>query len=419
MKLKIEPSVLKGTLQVPPSKSAAHRALICAALAEGESLLHNIGSSADIEATAGALQALGAQISPTAAGMQVRGGINRQEATLFCGESGSTLRFLLPVALAQGGSFRFSGEGRLMQRPLEEYFRIFSQKGIHYSLEGQTLFVQRRLTGGDFILQGNISSQYITGLLLALPLAEEDSTVTVEGAFESRSYVEMTVQMQNKFGIEIAREGQTFYIKGGQRYSPCEMTVEGDYSQAAFWLAANALGGDIALTGLSPETAQGDRVILDLLREAGCDVYFENGRLLCKNTAHKPIYADVSDCPDLVPVLAVLCCGLKGESTIDRAARLRLKESDRLAAVTQELRGLGGEITELPDALRIKGGVPFIGGESESHNDHRIAMALAIAALHCTGTVILDGGECVAKSYPEFWEHYRMLGGKAYERDMG
>jgi len=419
MRLKLENNALQGTITIPPSKSAAHRALICASLAKGESKLSNVGNSKDIEATISALKSLGASIIEKDNLLLVKGALTNTNTEVFCGESGSTLRFLIPVALMNEGSYSFKGQGRLMQRPLEEYFKIFNQNNIHHYMSEDSLHVQGVLSGGEYKIRGNISSQYITGLLLALPLAETDSKIIIEGELESRSYVDMTIEMQSTFGVKIEETSDGFFIKGKQEYKPKDIEIEGDFSQAAFWIVANALGSDIKLKGLKKESLQGDKVMLKIAEQAGCKSVFEDDFIHNNGKAELPICADVADCPDIVPILAVLCCALKGKSEIVNAARLRLKESDRLAAITKELSKLGAQIIEESDQLIINGGFALLGGEVECHNDHRIAMALAIASQLCSTPVIINGAECVGKSYPDFWAHYKMLGGKVNECSLG
>lgn len=397
MNVVIEPGRLAGTLKVPPSKSFAHRALICAALADNCSVIANCGQSEDIKATVRCLRALGTEITEDGGRVFVKKGLE-MSGILNCGESGSTLRFMLPAALVVGGDFVFTGAGRLMKRPLEEYFKIFEEQGIFYKLDKDKnrLEVSGRLRPGRFHLSGGVSSQYLTGLLMALPVLESESEIVLDSPLESSGYVDMTGDIQKLFGVVWEKKENCYYIKGGQSYCACEMQCEGDYSQAAFWLAAQAFGCDIKLEGLSEKTFQPDRVMAELI----------------KNT---PEEIDVSQCPDLVPILAVFCALIPGKRRITNAARLRYKESDRLKSVSALINNLGGDIKELADGLEIQGVKCLSGGRCDSFGDHRIAMSAAIAAVKAKEKVVISDAQCVNKSYPEFWTHYKKLGGKADE----
>lgn len=389
MDITITPHPLKGVITPPPSKSQAHRALIAATLADGSSVLENLAESKDILATRACLAALkGGKPVSTADGLPL----------LDCGESGSTLRFLIPVALVLRGGGHFSGRGRLMERPQTPYFAIFQEKGISYECTAGVLTVRGVLTPGTYTLPGDVSSQFITGLLYALPLLSGVSEMILTTPLESRGYVDMTLDVLERFGVTVeVPDERTFRIPGGQVYRPCDMTIESDYSQAAFWYAANGLGSSIRILGLNAGSRQGDKVI--------CPYYTK----LCGPGG---VELDVSQCPDLVPALAVQAALRAGETTaIVNAARLRLKESDRLDAVTTELNKLGAQVEQTADALLIRGVERLTGGETDSHNDHRIAMMLAVAAARAGGPVTIHGAESVQKSYPNFWEDYQSLGG--------
>lgn len=401
MKVRIRPGKLKGTVVPPSSKSQTHRALIAASLADGESVLGNILLSEDIRATAAAMRQLGAEVSVRGEEALVLGGQVIQGGTvrLDCGESGSTLRFLIPVALAVHGDAEFTGRGRLMERPLDEYFRIFEEKGIVHTLEEGRLHVQGTLPPGDYALRGDVSSQYITGLLFALPLAKGDSVIRLSTPLESKGYIAMTLDVLARFGIEITtKDHRVFRIRGNQTYRPCSMVLEGDHSQAAFYEAANALGSEVSIEGMDWDSLQGDRAmteVMERLSKAG------------------DVEIDVSDIPDLVPAIAVVAALRVGQETrLFNAARLRIKESDRLEAVTVELAKLGARIEAFPDSLTITGVSHFTGGVTDSHNDHRIAMALAVAATRAEGDVIISGAGSVKKSYPHFFNDYERLGGQ-------
>ena len=386
MNVTITPGLLRGAITPPPSKSQAHRLLIAAALADGESRIEHLADSQDIQATRRCMAALKAP--------------GEDLPVLDCGESGSTLRFLIPVALALRGGGRFTGRGRLMERPQKPYFDLFDEKGIAYRQEDGVLTVQGRLTPGTFALPGDVSSQFVTGLLYALPLLEGDSRITLTTPLESRGYVDMTLEALERFGIRAeCPDGRTLRIPGGQTYRPCRAAVESDYSQAAFYYAANGLGGQVEILGLNPRSAQGDRCIVPYHMQ------------LCSPGEAE---LDVSQCPDLVPPLAAHAALRQGITRIVNAARLRIKESDRLTAVTQVLTALGADVVEGADRLTITGQPEGLAGgvTVDSHNDHRIAMMAAVAATRCAAPVTIIGAECVAKSYPDFWEDYERLGGQ-------
>ncbi|MBQ8002857.1 MAG: 3-phosphoshikimate 1-carboxyvinyltransferase [Clostridia bacterium] len=395
MDIRITPNKLQGCMEIPPSKSYSHRALIAAALGSGEAV--GVGDSADIEATRACLCAI------------------KEKKPLFANESGSTLRFMIPLALVINGFVEISGAKRLMERPLDDYFKIFDEKKIEYSFENNTLYAKGKLTGGDYYIRGDVSSQFITGLLFALPLAEGDSRIIVTTKLESKAYVDMTIDVQRKFGIEIEEADNTYIVKGNQKYKNERYTVEGDFSQAAFFLAM----GDVTLTGLNSESIQGDKEIVEVYRAMGMDIIKTDEGYISKGNAKKNIVVDVSQIPDCVPVLACVMALCRGEGKIVNAARLRIKESDRLAAICQELKNLGADITEGDDYLVIRGKSVLDGGVCSAHNDHRIAMAIATISPHCRGEVVIKGAECVAKSMPDFWERFNRLGGITDEFNMG
>lgn len=392
----LHPGLLRGSVRVPPSKSAAHRMLIAAALADAPTEMEISALNEDILATIGCLRALGAEIERTDAGLRVRpiGASPRAQASLRCGESGSTLRFMLPVAAALGVECTFSGAGRLPERPNRILTDALNAHGARADRELLPIRLSGRLRGGTYAVAGNVSSQYVTGLLLALPLCAEDSEIVLTKALESASYVGITLETLASFGVRVYETSQGWRIPGGQRYgTPSRVQVEGDWSAAAFWLAANALGSRVTCEGLRANSAQGDRAMVRRLNELGGEI-------------------DVSDTPDLVPALAVAAAAYPGRTQITGAARLRMKESDRLRAVADMLRALGGQAEEHADGLMIDGGRPFTGGTVNGVNDHRIVMAAAIAATAARGDVTITDAQAVAKSYPNFFEEFRRLGGR-------
>ena len=414
MNITITPAPLRGAVTPPPSKSQAHRLLIAAALAEGESVISNVAFSQDIEATLGCLAALGARVDGLPSGtIQIHGlGNAIVEAgpapILDCGESGSTLRFLIPVALLVNGKAALTGRGRLMERPLKPYEDLFREKGVAWELRNGVLSIdggrgydRLALDSGEYRLPGNVSSQFFTGLLYALPLLDGDSRLIPTTPLESRDYLEMTRQVQELAGVHSQWRGDALHIPGNQRYRAFDASVEADWSQAAFWYAAIGLGSDLDIQGLNPFSAQGDMRTVP---------YY------MKLSQPGEVALDVSQCPDLVPALAAHAALRAGELTrIVNAGRLRIKESDRLATVTAALNALGAQVEEHPDSLTITGRDSLAGGVTvDSFNDHRIAMMAAIAATRCEKPVTVTGAQCVAKSYPDFWEEYERLGGKLH-----
>ncbi len=414
MNITITPGALSGSLRVPSSKSMTHRELIAAALADGESVVHGVTPSQDIEATVRILSLMGAKfISEEAEGgltFHVSGGLSKQDSLLDAdaGESGSTLRFSIPLGLISGNEVRYEGHGKLPARPLTPYYGIFDEKQIFYDNDkGLPLIVKGHLKGGVYELPGDVSSQFFTGLLFALPLAQEDSTLRSTTTLESKSYVDMTLDTLARHGITIHEKTPELYeIPGGQSYRNGIFSVEGDYSQAAFWLVAGIVGGEISLTGLSATSKQGDKAILTILQEMGGHISEDGGTITAKKSDTHGTVIDAEDCPDLVPVLAALASVSRGRTEIIHAARVRLKECDRLHAMAVELTKLGAHIEEKPDGLVIDGVENLTGGTVSSWNDHRIAMALAAISPKCTGDLTIEGAESVRKSYPGFWEDF-------------
>ena len=426
--LSVYPSVLSGELTVPSSKSMSHRMVIGAALAEEQtSIIDNLSVSEDITATLQAVARLGASFHQMQPGKVQITGIsgklekNSGDALLIdCGESGSTLRFMIPVALAliDGHPVSFTGKGRLMQRPLEPYFELFDRMGISHKLENNILTVEGKLNPGEYPLSGSISSQFITGLLFALPLVQprdgcSQSRIVITDHLESAAYVEMTLQALNTFGItaEVVGDYAEFVIPAGQKYQSRTVSVEGDYSQAAFYLAYNTIcqlqgkNGFVKLNGLQSDSLQGDRAAQEILQR-----YLQPGQL----------EIDVSEIPDLVPALATAAAFRSGSRTVfTHAARLRIKESDRIRTTCRMVETMGAHTEEWEDSFAVDGKETLQGGSiADCCNDHRIAMSAAIAAACCENSVTLLGTECVAKSYPHFWEDFRSLGGVVVHKEL-
>ncbi|WP_346873584.1 3-phosphoshikimate 1-carboxyvinyltransferase [Clostridium sp. UBA5988] len=420
-KIIIKPKLLKGNIVVPSSKSLGHRGIIAAALSRGISRVYNIQLSKDIEATMELMKELGAVVNIEDQNLYIDGRkmfSYEKKLDLRCRESGSTLRFLIPLALTKDGDYIFHGEGKLISRPLEPYYEIFEEKGIKYSREedGLPLKVSGKLTSGTYRVRGDISSQFITGLLFSLPILEGNSRIQITTKLESKGYIDLTLDILKDFGIEIENNNyKEFNIRGAQKYNCRNYYVEGDYSQGAFFLVAGALGSSIVCSGLNKDSLQGDKVILDILEAMGCNVEESEEGIKVKPSKTKGIEIDASNCPDLVPILTVLASLSEGETKIVNAKRLRIKECDRLHAITKELNKLGANIIELEDSLIISGVNELKGGEVDSHNDHRIVMALAIAATRARGNVIINNPSAVEKSYPNFFKDYFKLGGEGDE----
>ena len=385
MDIRITPQKLSGVVTPPASKSMAHRAVLAMALADRQGTLSNLSDSQDIQATKRCVEALK---TPRSDG---------ELPFLDCGESGSTLRFVIPIALALAGGGVFTGRGRLMERPQGPYFDMFDEQGIFYEQKDGVLTIQGTLTPGVYRLPGNVSSQFVTGLLYALPLLTGDSTIKITTPLESSGYVDMTLDMLEKFGISVENQNyETFRVPGNQTYQARDIAVESDWSQAGFWYAANFLDNRVSIQGLNPTSTQGDRVVTSLYWKLA-----------------KPgdVDIDVSGCPDLLPPLAVMAAIRQGTTRFVNAARLRIKESDRLATVHHLLTVLGGQAEEGPDSLTVHGVSTFTGGTVDGANDHRIVMAAAIAATRANAPVTILGAEAVNKSYPSFWDDYKRLGG--------
>lgn len=408
---------LAGKVNTPSSKSIGHRALICAALAEGKSVIRNINLSKDIKATAGVLEALGATIDIGEKEIHVKGTnkVKYSASELFCNESGSTLRFLIPVALLQEETATFTGRGKLVERPLTPFYNIMKEQGIYYKNNNGMLPLEVKglLKPGDFHIEGNVSSQFISGLMFALPLLNGDSNIIVTGKLESRPYVDLTIDVLKDFGVNIDNYNyEKFSIRGGQKYSAKDYIVEGDYSQAAFFLAAGLLKGQVQCTNLKKDSLQGDKEFINIARRMGGNIIEDDQGAKAIESKLRSTNIDASQVPDLVPILAVLASVSQGQTIIYNASRLRIKECDRLHAVTTELNALGANVIEKEDSLIINGVERLKGGKVKSWNDHRIAMSMTIASLVCENPVIIEDYMAIEKSYPNFYEDFKSLGGK-------
>ena len=377
----LQPGFRTGAVHIPASKSQAHRLLICAALSQNETVIRCRGISRDIAATADCLNALGAEIWLRGEDLTVRPITQKPQGTrhLHCQESGSTLRFLLPLTGVLEADAVFHMEGRLPQRPLHPLDQVLTDHGMTIRQNHDLLYCGGRLRPGEFSLPGDVSSQYISGLLMALPLLNEGSALTVTGGLESAAYVTMT---------------------------------EGDWSNAAFFLCMGALSPEgVTVHGLDLASSQGDRAVLNILAAMGARVSTENGSVTVRRGELKGVAIDAGPIPDLIPVLCVTAAGAEGDTQIFNAGRLRLKESDRLRTTAQLLTALGGSAEEQPNGLLIHGTGRLRGGIADSCGDHRIAMSAAVAACLCESPVTVQGMACVSKSYPHFWEDFDALKG--------
>ena len=415
MNVTIQPGPRQGRVRIPASKSQAHRLLLCAALGEGETELLCGGLSADIRATMDCLRALGAGIWQEGERLRVKPiRTAPRSCALPCGESGSTLRFLLPQAGALGTEAVFHRKGRLPQRPLRPLDEELRSHGMKLREEGEALYASGKLTAGDYTLPGNVSSQFISGLLMALPQLPGDSRLTVTGELESAGYVAMTEDTLAESGIRWQRTGQVWSIPGGQRFRPPRLCqVEGDWSNAAFFLCAGALSRrGVTVEGLSLRSSQGDQAVLRLLRRFGAEVTEREGAVTVRSGMLHGITVDAGPIPDLIPTLSVVAAASVGDSRMENARRLRDKESDRLEGTAALIRDLGGSARVEGDTLIIHGRGGLRGGNASVLGDHRLAMAAAIAACACRESVTVDDSRCVEKSYPRFWEDFRQLKGE-------
>ena len=410
------PARIGGTVSAPPSKSMAHRAVLCSALAKGTSHIENLEFSKDISATLAAAGQLCARVESGPADVLVEGlGHFRPVfGPVDCCESGSTLRFLIPLASLTGQSITFVGRGRLMERPQSVYETLYREQNLHFEQANGQLTVAGSLRSGEYTLAGNVSSQFISGLLFALPLLAGDSTLHLIPPVESRSYIEMTRAAQAAFGVTSHwLDDTTLCIPGGQQYHPRDYIVEGDYSQAAFLAVLGAVKGGITLTGLAAETLQGDAAILDILRRCGAKFTRTEAGLVFEQAPLHGVDIDLADCPDLGPVLMVLGLLCEGTTVIRNAERLRIKESDRIAAMEAELRACGGVLSSEGGTITVQGCKPRLHAPEaplSGHNDHRVVMSLTVLALTADIPLAINEAEAVQKSWPHFFDALKPLG---------
>ena len=400
---------VEGTVTVPSSKSYAHRALIALSLSRGKGTIHHVDLSSDIMATLSCLEDLGVDyfikdkdimIDATSFG-------NRRDRVLKPEESGSTLRFFIPITLLFDEVYEFRGSTSLLMRPLTVYEELFKDLDIMLFKDSlESIVIKGKLIPGDFSMRGDVSSQFISGMLMVLPLLPGDSTLSVTEEFQSESYVNMTVKVMRDFGIEVHREKNTYFIPGNQEYKVRDYVVEGDYSQAAYFLAAGAIAGHSRVIGLNHASTQGDQAIVTILEKMGVTITSIEGGYEVTKSEMGAIDIDVSDTPDLTPVLGVLLSLSKGTGRLMKVDRLRYKESDRVKSTIELINHLGGDAKEEGDDIVVTGKEKLVGGRVYGHNDHRIVMAAAIASLGCMNPVLIDGYEAVKKSYPEFFRDF-------------
>ena len=417
MEMRCTPAILSGKIKAISSKSHAHRVLICSALADELTKINCNVLSKDITATLECLKMLGADIKTEENTILVTPQKFREKAEIDCGESGSTLRFLLPVVSALGVDATIIAHGRLPERPLSPLKEELEKKGVIFQTDKEfPLHITGKLQSGEYELAGNISSQFISGLLFALPLLDGDSKISLIPPAQSKPYIDMTIETLRGFGIEIREEENTYIIKGNQKYiSPKEITIDGDWSNSAFFLCAGAISNDgVTVSGLNVNSAQGDKKILDILKRMGATVQINKNEITVKKNKLMGTMVNGGDIPDLVPIVSVMgaMCD-KGVTHIVNASRLRLKESDRIATTEALLTKVGAAVSETDDGLVIWGENELIGGRVEGANDHRIVMSAAILSCLCSLPVDIFGVEAVEKSYPHFFEDFNSLGGKA------
>ena len=427
-KIRIIPTKLKGTVLAPSSKSMGHREIICAGLAEGTSVVDNISMSKDIEATCRCLRALGVTIEDVPSKFAGRsalkvtgtGKLRAAEAGADCGESGSTLRFFIPLGALLGEAFTFTGHGKLVSRPLNAYYDIFDKQGLKYQTaeEGHLpLTVNGRLQAGLYQLPGNVSSQYVSGLLFALPLLENDSVIEITSELESSAYVDMTLSCLKKYGIEIVNENDAhrrYLVRGGQKYQAMDSNVEGDWSQAAFWTVGGSLGEAVICSGVDYTSLQGDKAVVPIMEGMAANIKVQGTDVVTDGGNTKATVIDAANCPDIIPVLTVLAAVSEGTTEIINAGRLRIKECDRLSACAAELARIGMDTEETADTLTVHGAGPSTpvipaGTVFRTYNDHRLAMSCSLLGLAPGNDAVVDDPAVVRKSFPGFWKEWEAL----------
>ena len=419
--VKFSPFVPNGTVNVPPSKSDVHRAIICAAMANGVSRISPVALSNDIKATIGCIKALGADAVLENNVLTVDGTnmYKNKTALLDCGESGSTLRFFIPIAAVGNINATFVGKGKLPQRPIGIFTEALPKAGTVCKTEGGLpLEIKGQLKSGIFKIPGNVSSQFITGLLLALPILEGDSEIVLTSPLESVGYIAMTIRTMKQFGVNIQATEKGWHIKGGQSYKTCDYTTDGDWSQAAFFMVLGAVSGKVTVKGVAKDSTQGDKKCAEILARFGAKVTQLDNEVTVEKGELKAITIDASQIPDLVPVLSVCAAFAEGTTKIINAERLRIKECDRLKATAELLNNLVGKVKELSGGLEITGVSSLKGGNVNGYNDHRIVMSAAVCAARSDEDITATFAMSINKSYPDFYIDYNSIGGKANVLDL-
>lgn len=417
MKVKIYPSIVQGEVVIPPSKSMSHRAIICAALAPGKSTITNVAYSDDIKVTIEGMEQLGATITCLEDCVIIEGIKDFKQLkknTVFCNESGSTLRFFIPIFSLCNQEISFTGKNRLLKRPQSIYEKIFQEQGISYLQNEDEIRIGARLHASDYVLNGDVSSQFISGLLFALPLLDNDSTIHIKEPYESRSYVDLTLEMLHRYGIKATyQDANTLFIPGKQTYKPQDYKIEGDYSQLAFFAVLASINHDLKCLGLAHDSLQGDKQIISILQNAGAEIEeIEDGYFIKKSKLHNSSI-DLNDCPDLGPILTVMAMYANGHTHIYNAQRLRYKESDRIEAMETELKKCNVKFSSSESEIFIQGNTTYESDEILiGHKDHRIVMSLCVAATLFNKPIIIDGVEAINKSYPAFFKDFERVGGK-------
>jgi 3-phosphoshikimate 1-carboxyvinyltransferase len=413
MRIEATKSAISGAANAPSSKSAMQRYIAGALLSEGVTKIFSPSFCDDSMATIAIAEALGAEVSVSDDVVTVRGGFKPSKSEIFCGESGLATRMFTSIAALHSGEMTISGKGSILKRPLKMMEGPLADLGVKISTNNGLLPLKIRgpLKGGDVIIDGSVSSQFITGLLMALPVVKEDSVIFVDNLV-SRPYIDLTIRILKKFNINIQNHNyEKFEIKGGQKYIAGDFTVEGDWSGASFLMVMAAIGGEATIKNLDLCSAQADKAIFDVIKISGANISVSDNTIVISKGDLRGFCYDISDCPDLAPPLVILALASDGESIITGTSRLSSKESDRGKIVEDTLSALGGKIRNYKDRIEIYGGISLDGGVVSANNDHRIAMALASASLICSSPVIIEGFECINKSYPNFIDDFQKLGG--------
>lgn len=400
-------------VNIPASKSYVHRMALCAALADGKSVISNVNFSNDINATLDCIKSLGCKVSVTDDKIEIEGGNFNKELSVYnCGESASTLRFIIPIVLSAVGEGKFVGSETLLKRPLDTYFNVFDDNGIEFNYKaGDSLYAKGNFIKNEIFLNGDVSSQFITGMLLALSYLGGKRKINIVNELLSKPYVDITLEVMNQFGVNVSFNENVFTIEN-TAFKPQILSAQGDYSQSAFFLVAAMLGGKIELNNLSQKTSQGDSVIVDLIKKMGGRIDRCGDKLIAYKSSLKSIGTiDAKDFPDIVPPLALLCTQCAGDTVITNVSRLKIKESDRILSTANLLNALGADVKFDDNNIYIKGGTALHGGTVSSVNDHRIAMTAAVASVAAKESIIIKESGSVKKSYPKFFEDFVGLGG--------